>query len=223
MPSLRHRSAMLLLVAVLFCASPLFGGIVGCEAKPPNVLFILSEDLGYGDLGCYGHPYARTPNLDRLASEGTRFEGFYVAGMTCAPSRAGFMTGRYPVTFPNKVDDFGAQGVDTVTDVLSRAGYKTGHFGKWHIGPDEASGTYGIDRVEVIGANFCKKLGKDTQLFEAADDFIAEVKDDDQPWYINLWTHVAHSPVTPPQFAVDYFGNVTVSEQCGRTKKKGRG
>lgn len=67
----------------------------------PNIIFILAEDMGLGDLACYGHPYARTPNLDRLAAEGTRFSRFYVAGATCNPSRTGFMSSRNPPTIPN--------------------------------------------------------------------------------------------------------------------------
>src|SRR5215216_288724 len=65
----------------------------------PNVVLILADDLGYGDLGCFGHPTHRTPNLDRLAKEGVRFTNFYAAGAQCTPSRAGMLTGRYPVRF----------------------------------------------------------------------------------------------------------------------------
>src|SRR5690349_9305278 len=63
----------------------------------PNIIIILADDLGWGDLGCYGHPSIRTPNLDRLASEGMRFTDFYSAAEVCTPSRAALLTGRYPV------------------------------------------------------------------------------------------------------------------------------
>src|SRR5262245_26252201 len=66
-------------------------------AKPPNVIIILADDLGYGDLSCYGHPTIRTPHLDRMASEGMRFTDFYVAGCVCTPSRAALLTGRLPI------------------------------------------------------------------------------------------------------------------------------
>ncbi|HUG94297.1 MAG TPA: sulfatase-like hydrolase/transferase, partial [Planctomycetaceae bacterium] len=65
-------------------------------ADRPNIIFILADDLGWGDLGCYGHPHLRTPNLDRLARQGTRFTGFYVNGSVCSPTRAAFMTGHFP-------------------------------------------------------------------------------------------------------------------------------
>ena len=71
------------------------------NTRPPNVILILAEDMGFGDLACYGHPYARTPNLDRLAAEGTRFTRFYVSGATCNPSRSGIMSSRNPPTIPN--------------------------------------------------------------------------------------------------------------------------
>ena len=69
--------------------------------QPPNIVFILADDFGWADLACYGHPYARTPNLDRLAEQGTRFQQFYSTGVTCCPCRrTGFMTSKFPATYP---------------------------------------------------------------------------------------------------------------------------
>src|SRR4051794_21388049 len=74
-----------------------FAAAVHAASKLPNIVIILADDLGYGDLGCYGHPTIRTPNLDRMAAEGMRFTDFYVAACVCTPSRAALLTGRLPI------------------------------------------------------------------------------------------------------------------------------
>ncbi|MEQ9407382.1 MAG: sulfatase-like hydrolase/transferase [Fuerstiella sp.] len=140
--------------------------------RPPNIVFLCADDLGYGDLGCYGHPYARTPAIDQLAKEGTRFTQFYVTGVTCNPSRTGLMTGLFPARFPKYTADFGFGDRVTVTELLKKRGYRTGHFGKWHIGPDDSAGTYGIDAVRTIGKSRHKSAGRDDDLYSAAIDFI---------------------------------------------------
>jgi len=108
-------------------------------ARPLNVVIIFCDDLGYGDLGCYGSTI-RTPNLDRMAAEGTRFTHFYSANPVCSPSRASLMTGRYPtrvgvprVLFPN--DTVGLPDSETtLAQVLKARNYKTKCIGKWHLG-----------------------------------------------------------------------------------------
>ncbi len=103
---------------------------------PPNVVIILADDLGYGDLSSYGNPRIKTPNLDRLAAEGIRFTSFYVPVPICAPSRAGLMTGRWPYRTgipwnpPDRLND----GELTIADALHARGYATGMVGKWHLG-----------------------------------------------------------------------------------------
>jgi N-acetylgalactosamine-6-sulfatase len=123
-----------LLLFSLVCV--LCGPLSAADSDRPNIVFLLADDLGYADLACYGHPYARTPNLDQLAREGTRFTQFYVTGVTCCPSRTGFMTGKLPATFAVYPADGGFGDRVTVTELLQRVGYATGHFGKWHMGPE---------------------------------------------------------------------------------------
>jgi N-acetylgalactosamine-6-sulfatase len=177
-------------------------------AEKPNVVFLLADDLGFGDLGCTGHPYAKTPAIDRLAKEGTLFRRFYVAGATCCPSRAGFMTGRFPATFQKYPAAFGYSGAPTVTELLKKHGYRTGHFGKWHMGPEQKPGTYGLDVVQVSGGNRKDPRGRDGVL---ADNAIAFLKANrDRPFYINVWGHTPHSPVKPPKSFVDRFRGVTL-------------
>lgn len=117
----------------------------------PNVVIIFADDLGYGDLGCYGHPSIRTPHLDRMAQEGLRFTDFYSAAEVCTPSRAALLTGRYPirsgmcatpgaqrVLFPHSPGGLPPDEV-TLAEFLRTHGYATAHVGKWHLGIHEGS------------------------------------------------------------------------------------
>jgi len=113
------------------------------EPSKPNIIFILADDLGYGDPGCYGAPDIKTPNLDRLAQEGVRFTDFYSNGAICSPTRVAFLTGRYQQRYGMEnalyYQEFGrGLPVDgkTIADRLSEAGYATGISGKWHVGYD---------------------------------------------------------------------------------------
>ncbi len=106
----------------------------------PNFVIIFADDLGYGDLGCYGHPTIRTPNLDRLSAEGLKFTQFYAASAICSPSRASLLTGRLPkrcgvngVFWPHSKDGL-PTGEITVAELLRKEGYATACIGKWHLG-----------------------------------------------------------------------------------------
>lgn len=110
-------------------------------AKRPNVILIVTDDQGYGDLSCMGHPTIHTPHIDALARGGRRFLQFYVASPVCSPSRAAFLAGCYPkrvgmhehVVFPEMDRGLHADEV-TIADMLKSAGYRTACFGKWHLG-----------------------------------------------------------------------------------------
>jgi arylsulfatase A-like enzyme len=106
--------------------------------RPPNILFILADDLGYGDLGCYGQKEIQTPHLDRLAAEGIRFTQAYAGATVCAPSRCSLMTGKHgghATVRGNKKPEVGLKaGEATVASLLKSAGYDTALFGKWGLG-----------------------------------------------------------------------------------------
>lgn len=136
------RQVMFVAVAFLLLAGPLLA------FDKPNFVVILADDLGYGDLGCYGSPTIRTPHLDRMALEGLRFTDFYSAAEVCTPSRAALLTGRYPirsgmcgdrrVLFPNSKGGLPSREV-TLAEALRDQGYATLHVGKWHLGIHQGS------------------------------------------------------------------------------------
>jgi arylsulfatase A-like enzyme len=126
------------------------------RATRPNVIFILADDLGWGDLSCYGRPDYRTPNLDRLASQGVRFTDAYSASAVCTPTRVGFVTGRYPARLKiGLIEPLPANnrlvGLDpghpTIASLLKTSGYDTALIGKWHMGfrPEWGPNAHGFD------------------------------------------------------------------------------
>lgn len=143
-------------IFVLLVAFSLLAAVSESSARAPNIIIILTDDMGYGDLGCYGSPTIRTPNLDRMAMEGLRFTDFYSAAEVCTPSRAGLLTGRYPirsgmvgkrrVLFPDSKGGLPQEEI-TIARALKRQGYATAHLGKWHLGihPGGRPGDHGFD------------------------------------------------------------------------------
>ena len=118
---------------------PRFGSSEGAE-RPPNFVVIFVDDLGYGDVGCFGAPSIKTPRLDAMASEGVKFTDFYAAAPVCTPSRAALMTGCYPcrVSLPSVLHPNSNVGLNpdeiTIAELLKTRGYATACIGKWHLG-----------------------------------------------------------------------------------------
>src|SRR5688572_29280927 len=147
------------------------------QERRPNLLFILADDLGYGDVSAYGRSDYKTPNIDRLIAEGTRFTNAYTAASTCTPTRVAFVTGRYPqrqsadLQRPigwgaNQLPTHGLSAdVPTIAKLLKRAGYHTSLVGKWHLGfrPEFSPLRHGFDEFFGIkggGADYFTHVGR---------------------------------------------------------------
>jgi arylsulfatase A-like enzyme len=128
----------------VFCFQPSARATEAAYRGRPNIVVLLADDVGYGELGCQGNPQIPTPHIDSIAQAGIRFTDAYVTASVCSPSRAGLMTGRYQTRFGYEINPIGARNEDpsvglpqserTLAQHLHDAGYATGLFGKWHLG-----------------------------------------------------------------------------------------
>jgi arylsulfatase A-like enzyme len=156
------------LLLVLLGAGCAGGAAMAAEIHKPNIVFILADDLGYGDLGCYGQKIVPTPNLDRMAAEGTRFTQAYAGSSCCGPSRCSLMTGLHPghMTVRDNGGSLTEQDT-TVATVLKRAGYATGAFGKWHLGGAGRPGDPNAQGFDVFYGIDPKDGGSSTHFSQA--------------------------------------------------------
>lgn len=145
------------LFALAITLLPVSLALAAEKPGPPNIIIIYADDMGWGDLGCYGHPSIRTPNLDRMAAEGMRFTDFYSAAEVCTPSRAALLTGRYAVrsglchddrrVLHNQAKGGLPRAEITLAELLKQQGYATAMIGKWHLGhlPEHLPVHHGFD------------------------------------------------------------------------------
>lgn len=207
--------------------------------RPPNVIFTMTDDQGYGDVGYMGHRHLRTPELDEMAEKGLRMDRFYTASPVCSPTRASVMTGRHP----NRSGTFTWGNVlreqeHTVANALREAGYRTGFFGKWHLGSVRADsptspGGHGFE-VWSAAPNFYEndpwfsRNGKAVQVHgessavtvEEALPFIREAAGSGEPFFAVIWFGAPHTPhdavdelqaLYPdlPEQLRNYYGEIT--------------
>lgn len=182
----------------------------GKSEQQTNILFIFADDWGWGDLSAHGHPYVKTPNIDRLVAEGTDFQRFTVASGVCSPSRTAVMTGQFPARYnidghfawvPQNARRNMPDWLDYETILLPRLlqqnGYATAHFGKWHLSNNmildsPTPAKYGFD---TYGAFNCS--GEQMPFYEDADKAIAFMEkalEENKPFFINMWLHEPHTP-----------------------------
>ncbi len=202
----------------------LFVAAAPAVAQPPNVLLILADDLGWADAGCYGNTYNETPHLDQLAREGLRFTQFY-AGPVCSPTRANLQSGRdqarYGITqhIPGhrrpwaKLSDPAVPlqlplEVETFAERLASAGYRTGYFGKWHLGGRGfGPGDQGWQSAEETKGNVQKQGGVERRTTEyLTDKAIAFLEAGrDQPFLLQVSHNAVHIPLSTTPEWLDHF------------------
>ncbi len=199
------------------------------ESQRPNIVFIMTDDQGYGDLACHGNSVIQTPNLDKLHAESVRFTNFHV-DPTCSPTRGALMSGKFShrakVWHTIAGGNHLRAGEMTMADAFKASGYRTGMFGKWHLGSncpyrpidrgfdewlgqgDGGTGTtddyFTNDRVDDHywhnGEREVRKGYAPDVFFNAAIDFIKD-RGEGSPFFIYLNTYVSHTPHTLPDRA----------------------
>lgn len=204
--------------------------------KRPNFLFILADDLGWADLGCYGNTYYETPHIDRLAAEGVRFTNAYAACPVCSPTRASLMSGQYParvgitdfiaghwrpyekVRVPINRTQYLPDEIVTFAEMLDDAGYACASYGKWHLGePEMTPGKQGFDEFVVTGGwgHFGNKSQPDQGFTK--DDYLTEELADlgiafmeshrDEPFCLYVSHFAVHIPIEARQDLILKYAN----------------
>lgn len=211
------------------------GGIRTSSKKPTNIIVILCDDLGYGDLSSYGHPQIRTPHLDEFAKEGLRLTTCYSASPVCSPSRAGLLTGRIPDRtgvynwIPSDHVMYLPEGETTIARVLQSAGYQTAQFGKWHLNgqfnqdsqpqPDDHGFDYWFATQNNAApshenpVNFVRN-GEEVGplngfsceiVINEAINWLNNSRNNTSPLFMYIAFHEPHEPVASPQALVETY------------------
>ncbi len=211
------------------------------EPAKPNIVVLLCDDLGYGDLGCFAHPAIQSPNLDRLAAEGVRLTHCYSAAPVCSSSRAGLMTGRNPNRLgipdwiPHGSGIFMRPREMTIAQLLRQAGYRTCHVGKWHLnsrvdGTEPTPGDAGFDHwlytqnnaapSHLDPVNFVRNGRSAGPLKGPSSHVVVEEAmrwlDDGnkRPFFLNVWFHESHEPVAAAdEFLAVYPGEENIDRR----------
>ena len=226
---IRHSSRSLLLTGSLLLVTAAVG--LGAAAEPsarkPNFIFILTDDMSWADVACFGHPYAKTPNVDRMAKEGIKFTQFYACAQECAPARSALLTGRLPAK-AGKLTNNGPgldPAVPNVNKLLKTAGYATGHFGKWHLADGfkdlpvtNSLSEYGIDE-SWLASNNGHNADTARLTTDAAIRFIEERAH--VPFHMFIWYVWPHTPTNPSAKQKTVYSNLAFNiKDCPETTQR---
>ena len=210
--------------------------------KRPNFVIVLCDDLGYGDLACYGHPVIQTPNLDRFAEEGMKFTDCYTAAPVCSPARTGMLTGRTPnrcgiyTYLPEGSTAHMKPSEITIASLLRAAGYQTCHVGKWHCngkfnspeqpqpddhGFDHWFSTQNNARPNHLNPQNFARNGEYTGTLEGysstliADEAIAWLDqiESDKPFCLFVWFHAPHVPIATGESFTGMYPDTGIREK----------
>ncbi len=228
----------------LCCLSLTMNAAVAADSKQTNFVVVLCDDLGYGDIGCFGHPHIKTPHLDQLAVDGARLTDCYAAAPVCSPSRSGLLTGRIPNRLgvydwipANSPMHLQSQEI-TIATLLKKSGYQTCHVGKWHCNghfnsPEQPQPKdHGFDHwfstqnnaapSHKNPVNFVRN-GKKVGLIEGyssqiiVDEAISWLgqRDSSKPFLLMVWLHSPHEPIaTANKFSDQYSAVASTPEQA---------
>jgi arylsulfatase A-like enzyme len=217
------RASLLVVAAIFSMVASLPAVATEIASEQPNILFILTDDQGYGDLEAHGHPYLQTPHTNRLREESVRFDNFYVSP-SCSPTRAALLTGQHEfrnaVTHTLQPREHLFKDAVTLPQLLKTAGYTTGFIGKWHLGdgPGYNPEHRGFDWCatnpmgprkhfdpEMIrnGVRTQRKGFREDLFFDEAMTFIEEAGD--QPFFCYLATYSPHTPLAAPESYIAPF------------------
>jgi arylsulfatase A-like enzyme len=205
-------------------------------ADRPNFILCMTDDQGWGDVGYNGHPLVKTPTLDRMAATALRFDRFYSASAVCSPTRGSVMTGRHPNRFGCFCWGYNLRPQEiTIAEVLKTAGYATGHFGKWHLGPVTADSPispggsgfdewlsspnfFEIDPMMSRNGRAMRTRGEGSRVIvDAALEFIRQAAARKQPFLAVVWFGSPHAPyvATDEDRALYKDQPVALQNYCG--------
>jgi N-acetylgalactosamine-6-sulfatase len=223
---MKYKSTFILILLIL---QVFYSCTKEAKKKPLNLIFIYADDWGYGDLGIHGSSFCKTPNIDKMAAEGTDFHNFTVSNPVCSPSRTAIMTGQFPARnsvhghfatveshMNRSMPDWLDPEVTLLPRLLKNAGYKTGHFGKWHLSntpvgdaPDPTH--YGYDEYGAFNLPYrLHQMSTDSTIYRAID-FIE--RNSESPFFVNVWLHEPHTPHYPKEEYMKQFAHLDAQKQ----------